>query len=120
MLEHTFVALAASEVAKQFGETFAVQLGTLPREQWQGPVELGYGVHLVFVSDTTEGREWANARRLEAHEKFYQDLLKRYTITIEGPQPTRSVATPRPLLSRGRSSPCSPGAARDCGPAARP
>ena len=103
LLEHTFVALAASEVAKQFGETFAVQLGTLPRGQWQGPVESGYGVHLVFVSETTQGhiptleevrdtvrREWANARRLEANEKFYQDLLKRYTVTIEGPQPTKA------------------------------
>jgi hypothetical protein len=103
LLEHTFVALAASEVAKQFGETFAVQLGKLPRGQWQGPVESGYGVHLVFVSETTEGRvptleevrdtvrrEWANARRLEANEKFYQDLLKRYTVTIEGPQPTKA------------------------------
>jgi len=32
-------------------------------------------------------REWANARRLEANEKFYQDLLKRYTVTIENPEP---------------------------------
>jgi hypothetical protein len=58
----------------------------------------------VFVSETTEGRaptleeirdavrrEWANARRLEANEKFYQDLLKRYTVTIEGPQPRKRV-----------------------------
>ena len=29
-------------------------------------------------------------------------------------------SNPRPLLSRGRSSPCSPAAARGCGPAARP
>ena len=32
--------------------------------------------------------QWA--RRLEANEKFYQNLLKRYTITIEGPQPTKA------------------------------
>jgi PPIC-type PPIASE domain len=103
LLEHKFVALAASEVAKQFGEMFAAKLGELPRDQWQGPVESGYGVHLVFVSETTEGhvptleevrdavrREWANARRLAANEKFYQDLLKRYTVTIERPQPTKT------------------------------
>jgi PPIC-type PPIASE domain len=103
LLEHTFVALTASEVAKQFGEKFAAKLGELPRDQWQGPVESGYGVHLVFVSETTEGRvptleevrdavrrEWANARRLEANERFYQDLLKRYTVTIERSQPTKA------------------------------
>src|SRR5881394_4474688 len=32
-------------------------------------------------------REWTNARRLEANEKFYQDLLRRYTVTIEPPAP---------------------------------
>ena len=50
------------------------------------------------VSERTEGRvpaladvrdavrrEWENARRLEANEKFYQDLLKHYTVTIEQP-----------------------------------
>ena len=103
LLEHTFVALAASEVAKQFGEMFTATLGELPRDQWQGPVESGYGVHLVFVSETTPGRiptleevrgavrrEWANARRLEANDKFYQGLLKRYTVTIERPQPMQA------------------------------
>jgi PPIC-type PPIASE domain len=103
LLEHKFLALAASEVVKQFGAKFAAKLGELPRDQWQGPVESGYGVHLVFVSETTRGRvptleevrdavrrEWANARRLEAHEKFYQALLKRYTVTIERPQPTKA------------------------------
>ena len=32
-------------------------------------------------------REWANARRLEANETFYQELLKRYVVTIERPEP---------------------------------
>ena len=32
-------------------------------------------------------REWANARRLEGNEKFYQELLKRYVVTIEHPKP---------------------------------
>ena len=31
-------------------------------------------------------REWINARRLEANEKFYQTLLQRYTVTIERPE----------------------------------
>jgi hypothetical protein len=97
MLEQQFVALPASEVAKRFGEHFAAQLGELIPGAWQGPVESGYGVHLVLVSERSEGqlpmladvrdsvrREWDNAMRLEANEKFYQELLKRYTVTIEG------------------------------------
>lgn len=98
LLEHDFDAVPASEVAKQFGEKFAVQLNELQPGQWQGPVESGYGVHLVFITERTTRRvpaleeirdavrrEWANARRLEANEQFYQGLLKRYT--VERPQP---------------------------------
>ena len=100
LLEHKFQSLPASEAVKQFGEKFAAQLGELSPGQWQGPVESGYGVHLVLVSERTEGRvpalaevrdavrrEWANARRLEANEKFYQELLKRYVVIIERPKP---------------------------------
>ena len=100
LLEHQFAAVPGSEVAKQFGEKFAAKLGGLAPGQWQGPVESGFGVHLVLVSERTDGRlpalaevrdvvrrEWANARRLEANEKFYQDLLKRYTVTIERLEP---------------------------------
>ena len=31
-------------------------------------------------------REWDNARRQEANERFYQDLLKRYKVTVEQPE----------------------------------
>jgi hypothetical protein len=100
LLEHRFQTLSVSEVTKQFGEKFAAKLGELPPNQWQGPIESGYGVHLVWISEHTEGRmpalaevrdavrrEWANTRRLESNEKFYQELLKRYTVTIERPKP---------------------------------
>jgi PPIC-type PPIASE domain len=100
LLEHKFQSLPASEAVKQFGEKFAMKLAELPTGQWQGPVESGYGVHLVRVNHRTEGRvpalaevrdsvrrEWANAQRLEANEKFHQRLLKRYVVTVERPKP---------------------------------
>ncbi len=103
LLERQFAAVPASEVAKQFGEEFAAKLGGISPGQWQGPVESGYGVHLVLVSERTEGRlpaladvrdavrrEWDSARRLEANEKIYQELLKRYTVTIESPEPVEA------------------------------
>ncbi len=105
LLEHTFEAVPSSEVAKQFGENFAATLGELPPGEWRGPVESGYGVHLVFVTERTEGRlpglddvreavrrEWTNARRVEANGTFYQSLLQHYVVTIERPQ----LADPRP------------------------
>ena len=103
MLENEFKALAASEVVKQFGEKFAASLSEMTTGQWHGPIESGFGVHLVFLSERTDGslpslkdvrpavrREWTNARQMEANEKFYQTLLKRYTVTIERPEVAKS------------------------------
>jgi hypothetical protein len=100
LLEHKFQSLPSSEIVKQFGEKFATKLGELSPHQWHGPVESGYGVHLVWISERAEGRlpalaevrdavrrEWTNAQRLEANDKFYQELLKRYVVTIERPDP---------------------------------
>lgn len=105
LLDHDFESASAGEVAKQFGAEFAEKLVKLTIGQWQGPIESGYGVHLVNVSQRTEGhlpavaevgetvkREWANARRVEANEAFYQDLLKRYVVTIEKPSHLASEA----------------------------
>lgn len=102
LLDHTFVNQPNGEVAKQFGEKFATKLGELPLGQWQGPIESGYGTHLVFINERTEGRvpalaevrevvrrEWINARRLEENEKFSALLLKQYVVTIEAPREQR-------------------------------
>jgi hypothetical protein len=100
LLAHQFENVSAAEVAQTFGDTFVKSLSTLTPGQWQGPVPSGYGVHLVYVSQRIEGRtpqladvrdavrrEWANARRLEMSEAFYQSLLERYTVAIEPPSP---------------------------------
>jgi hypothetical protein len=107
MLDKQYNTLPAAEVGRQFGNNFSTALGGLPLGQWQGPVESAYGVHLVFVSQHLQGqlptlsevrdavrREWENARRLEANDKFYRELLKHYTVTIENPEPpSRTVAS---------------------------
>jgi len=106
LLEHTFQSASAGEVAKQFGQEFATQLGRLAPGEWQGPIESGYGVHLVLVRQRTEGRlpelaqardavlrEWTNARRLEANETFYEELSERYIVIIEVPDRAEAAAT---------------------------
>jgi len=102
-LGNTFTAVPAGEVANQFGEKFVANLSELQTGYWEGPVESGYGMHLVVISERTKDRlpalaevrdavrrEWEEARRKEANEKFYQTLLKHYTVTIE--QPTAEAA----------------------------
>jgi hypothetical protein len=100
LLDHEFEGMSLGEIAQQFGEKFAAQLRKIALGKWQGPIESGYGIHLVLVRKCTEEtlpvlaevrdavrREWENARRLEENERFYQELLKRYTVTIEGMEP---------------------------------
>ena len=100
LLERTFQSVPTSEIAKQFGEKFAVELGRLTPGEWQGPVASGYGVHLVLVGERIEGRlptlaeardtvrrEWANAQRLDGSRRFYEEMLKRYTVTVENLDP---------------------------------
>lgn len=104
LLDQEYKGVPAGEVSKQFGEKFAARLGDLPVGQWQGPIESGYGTHLVLILDRDEGRmpvlkevrdavklEWSNAQRSETNEKFYEALLKRYTVTIEDSLYAKSV-----------------------------
>ena len=104
LLERSFENVPLSDVKKTFGERFASELSTLPIGVWQGPIDSGYGTHVVYVVQRSEGhlptlaevrdqarREWLDARRREATDRFYQTLLSRYTVRIEAP-PERKVA----------------------------
>lgn len=96
MLEQSFEATPLRDVARLFGEEFATALAKTPTGSWQGPVPSGYGLHLVSITNHTEGqlpplnevrdavlRDWSNERRNETNEAFYRNLRARYTVTIE-------------------------------------
>jgi hypothetical protein len=96
LLEHSFNDIPAAEIRKLFGESFEAKLAGIESGEWQGPVESGYGAHLVLIRQRTEGRiptleevreavrnEWLNARREQARDSLYQSLLERYDVTIE-------------------------------------
>lgn len=96
LLQRQFERASTAEVRQVLGEQFADGLEKLKPGMWEGPVRSGYGVHLVLVTERSDGRrpslaevrnevrrEWLNAKRLEATDKFYQALLQRYTIRIE-------------------------------------
>jgi len=38
-------------------------------------------------------RDWANAQRAEASEKYYQELRRRYQVTVEPPQPVMATGS---------------------------
>ena len=84
---------AIEEVASLFGDRFARQIAQLPLNQWSGPVESGYGWHLVYVSQRSEGasrplgevreavqRAWTASERARIVEATYQKLRAKYTV----------------------------------------
>jgi hypothetical protein len=100
LLEHRFQGAPTTEIARQFGDKFAAKLADDPVGQWLGPIESGYGMHLVFVEERVDGRlpdltevrdavqrDWTNARRLDWNEKFFQSLLKHYQVVVENVEP---------------------------------
>jgi hypothetical protein len=96
LLPHNFQSLRETEVVKLFGQVFGARVLDLELGRWTGPVESGYGVHLVLVRERTEGRlpqladvrgavqrEWLAARRREANEAFLRRLRNKYTVIVE-------------------------------------
>jgi hypothetical protein len=84
------------EIARVFGDDFAAEAVKLTPGGWVGPIESGFGLHLVFVETREDGRlpalaevrdavrnDWQAARRAEANETFYQQLLARYEVTVD-------------------------------------
>lgn len=103
------------DVAKLFGPDFARAVSTLAPGSWRGPIESGYGWHLVFVDSTTPSRvpafeeiesevksDWVAERRLHAKQKGYEAMRARYQVVLpELPAASSAgAAAPEPSASR--------------------
>ena len=83
------------QVATSFGPGFAEALFRLAPGSWQGPIESGYGWHLVFVDSLTPSRTpafeeveaevrsgWVAAQRDEVKRKALEEMRTRYEIVL--------------------------------------
>jgi hypothetical protein len=105
MLEYDFVQETPFEVERLFGEGFAEQLFKLDTNDWQGPIESGYGVHLVRISEKVDSRmpelasvidkvrtDWMFEQRQKMNKEIYERFKERYEIVIEERQRESGVA----------------------------
>jgi hypothetical protein len=96
MLEYDFTLETPFEVARLFGQSFAEQLFQSKIDGWQGPIESGYGLHLVRISEKVESRmpelasvidkvrtDWMFEQRQEMNKEIYERFKERYEIVIE-------------------------------------
>jgi hypothetical protein len=87
-----------SEVERLFGGGFADRIMALEPGAWAGPIESGYGLHLVRVDDRRPARlpdldtvrnrvtaEWRSDRRARLTDEFYRDLRERYEVIVQSP-----------------------------------
>ena len=85
-----------SSIGEIFGREFAEALRNTTPGQWSGPIKSAFGFHVVRVSDYKIGRipdlvevrnavvrEWANEKRKAREDARFNELLKRYHVTIE-------------------------------------
>jgi hypothetical protein len=96
-------------IAKEFGPQFAVVLEKLKPGSWQGPVESGYGWHLVFVDTVIPGRipafeemepdvktAWLAEQKKQAWAKAYKEMRDKYTVLLPAPSDAQTKQAPTP------------------------
>lgn len=97
MLPSDIERSSKSDLARLFGDGFAEAALRLPLGRWAGPLESGYGLHVVFVTERKEGRLPALAEVRQAVERdlmaarhkqrldaMYERLLARYAVVVQG------------------------------------
>jgi hypothetical protein len=98
MLQSRYADRAIDEIDRLFGVGFGASLDELEGGAWQGPVESGYGLHLVRIERRVESRmplleeirddvrnELMSRRRKEANEAMVARLRSKYRVVIEWP-----------------------------------
>jgi peptidyl-prolyl cis-trans isomerase C len=105
-------------IAKEFGPQFAVALEKLKPGSWQGPVESGYGWHLVYVNTVIPGRipafeemepdvktAWLGEQKRQAWQKAYGEMRSKYTVLLPAPPDKGAPQAPTPPPAKQAPAP---------------
>ena len=109
MFQEYYRERAPDFLGKEFGPQFALGIGKLSPGSWQGPLESGFGWHLVFVDDVVPGRvpdleevsqdakaAWLADRKATAWRETYDAIRARYTVFLPAPPDEEQAGTPVP------------------------
>jgi len=96
MMQYDFVQETPFEVERLFGKGFTEELFTLETNTWQGPIESGYGLHLVRISKKVDSgmpelvsvvdkvrTDLMFEQRKKMNKEIYEKFKQRYEIVIE-------------------------------------
>lgn len=106
---------APDYLGKEFGPQFAQAVANLPTGSWQGPIESGFGWHLVFVDTEIPGRvpdfeevepdiktTWLAEQKALAWEKAYKDMRAKYTVWL--PKPPANAGAAPAVFTKARAA----------------
>jgi hypothetical protein len=98
LLPPAMESASLQDIGNTFGSEFAPAVEEAPVGQWVGPVQSGYGLHLVRVDRREAGtmptlaeirpivqREWEAERRSDVTVSLLATLRARYDVRVEGP-----------------------------------
>jgi len=82
-------------IERNFGEAFAANLTDLPENEWAGPIQSAYGLHLVRVTKRIDGydpkladvrdavaQKWRTEKRDDFQAQAYDQLLAKYDVVL--------------------------------------
>ena len=105
MFQEYYRDRAPDFLGKEFGPQFALSVAELPEGVWQGPIESGFGWHLVFVDTAIPGRvpdfeeiepavktAWLAEQKVLAWDKAYKEMRAKYTVLLPVPPESASAA----------------------------
>jgi hypothetical protein len=97
MLQSFYPDQTEQDVKSAFGEEFAAAVLALESGPWLGPIQSGYGLHLVRVARREESRlpDWTEVRsrvvtdmsyeaRNAAQEQLFQEIAQQYQVVFDG------------------------------------
>ena len=98
LLQDYYGDRSSEQIAKDFGPAFATALFALTPGRWQGPIESGFGWHLVFVDSIVPGRvpafeeiegdvktAWLGEQKAIAWQKAYDAMRAKYIVLLPKP-----------------------------------
>jgi hypothetical protein len=98
MFQDVYTDRIPDHVAKDFGPAFAQDLFELPVGVWSGPIESGYGWHLIFVESREPERipiyeevagdvrtQWIGEQSEVAKRTAYEQMRSKYVVVLPAP-----------------------------------
>jgi hypothetical protein len=96
LLDNSYSDLDRHAVGSLFGSAFAQAVFALPAGTWRGPVNSGFGVHLVYVTDMRPGQqrsfeevratvtsEWLREKSRAMRADYLDRLRAKYGVVID-------------------------------------